>query len=349
MNRILLICRGNTPQTLAVTPALTILKRNFPKAHITVLAPQERTDIFKNNPSVSEVWSFAPFTALLKQIRAGKFNLVILFTPTFKTALLTLLGAIPKRIAPHNFYTDNLVTNAVKINPDLQKPLHQKYIDLLAPLFIYTVPLTPKLYVSKKEDEWAQKYLQDIGILPREKFVCINPSSPSEHLNWPKENYAAFIDKITMEYPSLKVALICHTKKEINTAQEIYWRSIRKPYILREDFSLNNFISILNRSSVVISNYSAPSHIAAALGKPVIAFFPSLQNDDILKPYGPNVTVLEPAREKCLKCDVNHCFNYCLTDIGMDKALSAFDLVAKRIVKGSNKVLCDAEDAPLFG
>lgn len=347
MNRILLICRGNTSQTLAVTPALTILRRNFPKAHITVLASQERVDIFKNNPSVDEVWPFAPFGAQLKQIKAGKFNLAVLFTPTFKMALLTLLGGVQKRIAPHNFYTDNLVTTAVKINPDPQTPLHQKYVELLAPLFVFTVKLTPKLYVSKRDDDWAQKYLQNIGILPREKFVCINPSSPSEHLNWPKENYAAFIDKITTEYPSLKVVLICHTKKEINTAQEIYWRSIRKPYILRDTFSLTNFISILNRAAVVVSNYSAPSHIAAALGKPVIAFFPSLEDSNILKPYGTDVTVLEPQREKCLNCDPKNCFNYCLKDIGVDKALTAFDKTAKKIITGSNKVLCD--DAPLFG
>lgn len=337
MNNILLISTGTIAEVLCVTPALSVLKRNFPAADITVLT--DRPDIFKNNPSVKEILQPQSFVALLKKFKAGKFDLAILFTPSLKYSLLIFMARIAKRIAPHNFYTDNLMTNPVKSTLPAGAHMVKVNMELLSPLFIFSFPAKPVLYVSKKENEWAKKYLSDIGILPKDKFICINPGSPRTHLNWPKQHYATLIDNIAVKYPQIKVLLICNGKSEVSTANEIYWRSIRKPFILREMLPLNNFISLLNRANMVISNYSAPAHIAAALGKKVITFYPALESSAIIKPYSDTATVLEPKKEKCKKCQDKDCLQYCMRDISVAQTEEVFDKMIADVIKQKKGVL----------
>lgn len=327
MNNILLICFGKISEVLSVTPAISVLKRNFPFAKITVLTNKE--DILKNNSAVKEIIKPQSFTANLKNIKAQKYDMAIIFKPSFKYSLITALAGISKRISITNFYNKFLMTNPVPPASDIYK----QNTDLLSPLFIYSFPAKPILYVSKKENEWAKKYLSDIGILPSDKFVCINPASPKQHLNWPKEKYAALIDNIGMKYPTVKILLTATTKKEMSASNEIYWRSIRKPFILRETLPLNNFISILSRASIVISNYSAPSHISAALGKPTISFYPALEGNSLLKPYPGTAYIMEPSRPKCKECKDNFCVQYCLSDISLSQTEAVFDKIITDILK----------------
>jgi len=346
VNNILLISTGTIAEVLSVTPALCVLKRNFPAADIVVLT--NRSDIFKNNPSVSEIIEPQSFFQLLKKVKTYKFDLAILFTPSFKYSLLMLFAKIAKRIAAHNFYTDNLMTNPVKHT--LPEGTHKAKLnmELLSPLFVFSFPATPVLYVSMKENEWAKKYLSDIGILPNDKFICINPGSPRTHLNWPKQNYANLIDDIAVKYPTVKVLLICNGKSEVSTANEIYWRSIRKPFILREMLPLSNFISLLNRAAIVISNYSAPAHIAAALGKQVITFYPALDSSFIIKPYPGTATVLEPKKEKCKKCRDKECLQYCMRDISVAQTEEVFDKMIAGVIKQKKGVLDESGTFSFF-
>ena len=346
MNNILLISTGTIAEVLAITPALSVLKRNFPAADIAVLT--DRPDIFKNNPSVKEVIEPQSFFQLLKKVKSLKPDLAILFTPSPKYAALIAAAKIKKRIAAHNILTDIFMTSAVKSALPHGEHKAKLNIELLNPLFIFAFPATPGLYVSKKENEWAKKYLSDIGILPNDKFVCINPGSPRTHLNWPKQSYATLIDNIAVNYPTLKVLLICNGKSEVSTANEIYWRAIRKPFILREMLPLNNFISLLNRASVVISNYSAPSHIAAALGKPTITFYPALESSLIIKPYPGTAHVLEPKKEKCKKCKDKECLQYCMRDISVTQTQEVFDKMVAGIIKQKKGVLDESGTFSFF-
>jgi len=344
VKNILLISTGTVAEVLAATPQLCVLKRNFPEADITVLT--DKADILKNNPCVKETFPPSAFLPLVKKIKAGDFDLAILCNKSLKYALALFLAKVKKRIAAQNVLTDSLMTDPVKI--DLPHGSHKVNInlELLKPLFVFSFPATPVLYVSKKENEWAKKYLSDAGILPSDKVVCINPGSPKTHLNWPKQNYATLIDNIAVKYPTVKVVLICNGRSEVSTANEIYWRSIRKPYILREPLPLINFISIINRADIVISNYSAPSHIAAALGKKTITFYPALESSELIKPYPGTACILEPARAKCKKCRGKECLEYCMRGISVAQTEEVFDKMIEEILKQKKRTV---DESGTFG
>ncbi len=336
MTNVLLIATGNFAQVLCATPSLSILKKNLPQAQVTVLT--NKPDIFKNNPNVEQTLRPQTFLLTLKKIRRENFDLAVMFTPSFSMALMLFLCRIKKRLAPQNFYTPLFMTDTPKLPPPQSAHKAKLWTQILAPLFIFSFPAGQVLHVSKKEDEWASKYLYDIGILPKDAFICIHPASPNKFLNWPKQKYAQLIDKIQIKYPTLKILLICSDKKGFSVANEIYWRSIKKPFIIREEIGLSNFIAVLNRAQIIISNYSAPAHIASALGKPAIAFYPALESDKIIKPFDQCVRVLEPETEKCKKCKGNLCHNPCLDNISLQQTQNTFDTIVEDILNPRKNV-----------
>ncbi|MDR0953197.1 MAG: glycosyltransferase family 9 protein [Elusimicrobiota bacterium] len=300
MKKILLITFGNIAQNLAATPAISVLKRNFPKADITVLT--DKSYIFANNPYVEETILSQTFSKEFRTIKDAGYDLAVLFNTSFKYSLLLFLAGVKKRLAPSSRLTNLFINNPVKI--DEAKTKAEQNISLLSPLFIYSFPSGPMLNVPKKADEEAKKYLSDAGILPSDKFILMCPSGQGDD-NWPKDKYAALIDALALKFPTVKILLIGKTKKDISAANEIYWRSIRKPLVAREQLTLEKFTALLNRSALVVSNYKAPSHLASALGKAVIAFIPNDTKKNILKPYGSDTILMEAKEEGQTLADIS--------------------------------------------
>src|SRR5437660_5368123 len=82
-------------------PAVSAIKTGRPDAHITVAVPSKSASMWKLVPEVREIIplpndSFLPVVRLLK--RQSRFDVVILFPNSLRTALETWLSKIPRRV-----------------------------------------------------------------------------------------------------------------------------------------------------------------------------------------------------------------------------------------------------------
>ncbi|MCK4425924.1 MAG: glycosyltransferase family 9 protein, partial [Deltaproteobacteria bacterium] len=89
------------------TPAVMALRKNYPKAHISILARPWVEPVFSGNPAVDEVISCGSTgrnstilekLILAKSLRNKKFDLVLLFPNSFESALIAWLARIPRRV-----------------------------------------------------------------------------------------------------------------------------------------------------------------------------------------------------------------------------------------------------------
>ena len=80
------------------TPALLRLREKFPEAHITLLAPEKLRDLWLHHPAVNETISFAPDESVFSvgsTLRAGKYDLALVFPNSPRSALEVWLAGIP--------------------------------------------------------------------------------------------------------------------------------------------------------------------------------------------------------------------------------------------------------------
>jgi ADP-heptose:LPS heptosyltransferase len=85
-------------------------------------------------------------------------------------------------------------------------------------------------------------------------------------------------------------------------------------------FSLSGMISLINMAEIFVSNSTGPIHIAAALNKYTVGFYPKLLACSAKRwgPYSQNSVVFTPERE-CKDCDREQCSNIdCMNSINMN-------------------------------
>ena len=320
MNNILLICRDTPQNTLALTPAITILKRNFPKVKISVVSLYPW--IFRNNPSVFKALQLGGAYSLFSVLREDSYDLAILTKPAFAYAAALYAARIPKRLMPTTFYGKFLATQQIKTQG---LPIKKAYLEMLKPLFVFMFPAKERLYTSKQDDACATDILQQAGINKTDKFICIFPAAQKTHLNATKDFYAKLIDKLSDKRPEIKLLLTAENKKDLHTLNEIFWLSIKKPSIIRQALSPELLNAIIARSKGTISGCTLPSYLSAALGKKAIVFTPLKAEQFFSLPE--SSVPIKPKNNSCCGNCLKDCQSLCLKDISLEHTLKVFDTI----------------------
>jgi heptosyltransferase-2 len=263
-----------------------------------------------NHPAINEIIFFAPnenISSVGKKLRAGKFDLVLIFPNSPRSAIEVWLAGIPQRIGYarpwRNFFLTNAIaprSEAVKMQKrsvgEIQRlinspigetqnsklktqnfPSHQihEYLHLVAALGANPEPLPPRLAVTPEEIEAAKR-----------KFGLEKITQPIFGLNagaeygpakrWPVERFIAAAREIQQRTNC--VWLLFGGKNDAVVADQIS-SSIRNSQFAIRNFSgktsLRELMALLKLCRVLLTNDSGPMHVAAALGTPVVVPFGS--------------------------------------------------------------------------
>ena len=159
---------------LLTTPALSSLADNFPDSEIVILVKPWAAPIFANHPAVNRIMIYdqsenhqglVGMIRLIREIRAERFDLAVLFQNAFEAALLTFAARIPWRVG---FNTD---ARGFLLNPSVplykgDKEVHQTqyYLRLLARIGLKIKDSAPVFHLSAAMREMAGLRLQALGL-----------------------------------------------------------------------------------------------------------------------------------------------------------------------------------------
>jgi heptosyltransferase-2 len=316
-------------------PALRYLRKIFPEAHITLATRAWAKGIFEDADFIDDFLLIEPKESVFSQAKKWKeqnFDLAILFTNSFETALVAKLGKAKKRFGYANEMRSILLTNSFE-KPSWKNERHEiyYYLNLVAEVekayFGKITEISPEfaLQVSETRKNQARKILVENGVDFSKKIIAFCAGSTNSRAKrW--KNYADLNDLIQKNL-SANVVLI-GDKSELDVSLEILENTIVKPILLTGKTSLSEATAILSICDLLVSNDTGPSHISAALGtKTIVIFGPT--NPKTTHPIDAEIIRKEVDCSPCMlrDCPIDH---RCMTQIS---ALEVFEKVKKLIVK----------------
>jgi len=315
IRRILLITLSNIGDVVLTLPVLRVLEREFPDANIDILVGPNGAEIFKGEPSVSKIIvynkhaSFSEKLNLSLAMRAEGFDLVV----DLKDTIFPLIIGAP-------FSTSLFKRSDPKIHRK------QKHLHKLSTAGVLAENAPFSITYTRDDKLHGNVLLNEIGILPEDKIVAIAAGSKSHTKRWVNSGFMRLSDMLNKEL-GLKVLLIGdENDKPIN--KEIADVGLNDIYDLSGRTNIRELAYLLSLCKLLITNDSAPLHIASAVSLPTIAIFGPT---DPAK-YGPlaprSVVIRKDLRcSPCQKalCKYNH---ECMKEIAADDVFK----VAKEIL-----------------
>ncbi len=359
VKKILVIKLRHIGDVLLTIPAIRALKNTFPNSSITAVVNSVTEAVLEGNTLINEI--FALDRSMLKQsllkrvgyeisfakrIRKGHFDMAIDFTGGDRPALYSFLSGARYRIgydATDGFIGKRfLYTHRFEVNRENHTVLQN--LELLSKAGIKTKDFNVDFYISRDDEEWLSAVLQEKGVKEGDVIVHIHPTSRWLFKCWKDEAMADVIDRIQGQYRA-KVILTCSPdKREMDKANRIIELTKNKPIAFIGNIDLKKLGAISKRAKLFFGVDSAPMHIAAAVGAPVVTLFgPSgafhwgpwendYRQESEEKPYSKKSGVQTFGRHSviqrdwdCIPCGKDGCegskISDCLEDIGVDEVM----------------------------
>jgi heptosyltransferase-2 len=301
---------------------------------------------------------------LAHRLRKRQYTLALILPGSIRTALAVYLARVPRRIgtdqstgillfasmvkfpqelksSPHarpvlfaeriwralggrGSFVSSLYTDVVFLNPAYDSI--QRHLQLLSPLGIEIEEslLRPKLFPSPADQKGVGDFLYGKA---KGDLVAIAPGSMWATKRWPLDHYKSLVgefiggrctvvliggqedaelcERLAQHFPSDKVVNACGQFTPLQSAE------------------------MIRRCRVLVTNDSAPMHLAAAVGTPCVAIFGPTVPDFGFAPFGSQHIVIEQKTLWCRPCALHggaRCpigTHECMTEISVNEVSQA--------------------------
>lgn len=279
--------------------ALRDLRRNFPEARLEVVARPWVGDLYRAVLEVDRVRESRSLREDIQNVR-GAFDVAVLFTNSFSSALATFLARVPERWGYATEGRGALLTRSIRPSPLLRGQSQVYYYRAMLAGLGLRVAASPEGSLQCPSDwrESGAALLDGDG-----PWLGINPGAAyGTAKRWIPERFAAVADSLSRTY-GLNVVILGGAA-ERRLAEEISSRMSTPACVLAGATSLKELLGVLAGLRLLLTNDSGPMHLAGALGTPQVAIFGPTDFRETA-PVGPHVLVRESV--DCAPCGLREC------------------------------------------
>jgi heptosyltransferase-2 len=309
IKRILIIQTAFLGDVILCTPLIKASKKLFPNSFISFLLIPETKNTLENNPHLNEIIVYDKkgedkgvknFFKMVKKIKRGNFDLALIPHRYLRSALLAYLAKIPQRIGFDKSSGSFLFTQKVTYKNNSHEI--ERNLSLLNDFTGDLLDKTPELFPNPQDFSYTQRLLRDSGVKDNDKTVGIAPGSIWATKRWLPERFAEVSDRLIKEAGAKVIFL--GSREDEKLCLEIANLMQEKPIILAGKTSILQSAVIISKCKVILSNDSAPVHIASAMKKPTVAIFGSTIPEFGFAPYGEGNIIIEKKIE-CRPCGIH--------------------------------------------
>jgi heptosyltransferase-3 len=349
IERILVIKLRQIGDVLLTVPTLRAIRENYPKAYIAVMVSAGTEAMLTGNPLIDEVIVFdrsivndSSFSRIRKELafavnlRKKRFDLTVDLTSGDRPAILSFLSGAKYRVGADplgkGFWGKRFLYTHRRPLENKKTHIVEQNLEIVRQIGVDTADRSVSFTIPEETRQTVHALFARRGVRESALKIHLHPTSRWLFKCWRDDGVAALIDLLSEKYQA-QVLLTCGPNPpEEEKARRIFDLSRFKPVDLIGKTTLKELAAISKLSDLFIGVDSAPMHIAAAVGTPVVALFgPSGEQN--WRPWGPGHSVVAKAMP-CRPCGQAGCNNSkrseCLETLSVDEVWDAVQIQLKR-------------------
>jgi lipopolysaccharide heptosyltransferase II len=311
--KILILKPSSLGDVVQALPVLRLLKLHQPRSRIYWWIDSDLAPLLEDDPDLSGLIRFErrrwasprhwpELLQCILDLRARQFDWVIDLQSLARTGLVAwlanggvTLGLDDAREGARGLYDyavprPSYLTHAVdwykRVLPHLGVPVHDRF-DWLPPR-------------PRAADSLARRWPQASG----RRWIVVQPGARWENKRWPLASFAETVRRLSQEMPEVWFAVTGGPGDQA-LGEAFRASAPDRTLDLTGRTSLPEMVEWIRLSELMITNDSGPMHVAAALGKPVVALFGPTEPART-GPYGQSGQVLRHA-VPCAPCLKSRC------------------------------------------
>ena len=309
------------------TPLLAALaERHGP---VDVVTTPAAAPLLETHPAVRHVLPYdkrgadrglAGLRRVARALRAGRYEVAYLPHRSLRSAVLAWLAGVPKRVG----FADGWRVLYTDVR---RRPAEGHEVDRLLALAGDAAPhRRPTLYITEADRAATEAFLLAHGI--QAPFVSMAPGSIWGSKRWPY--YAALAERLAGQL----AVVVLGGPEDGSLAAEIAGGVTRvggRAVSACGRLTLRQAAEVIRRSAVLVTNDSAPLHLAQAVATPTVAIFGPTVPAFGFGPRGPRDRVVELAGLACRPCSTHgprRCplgHHRCMRELDVDRVLAAIE------------------------
>jgi heptosyltransferase-3 len=344
VKKILVIKLRHIGDVLLAVPVFRALKETFPEAHIAALVNAGTEEVLAGNPIIDEIIifdrrvkaksalnKFRREVKFLRDIRSRGFDMAVDLTSGDRPALIALCSGARYRLANDpeggGFPGKRLAYTHMAARDTLEPPhMVMQNLKVAGQAGITARNKDVDIYIPAAAKEYVKGVLERHSVSDSDLVVHIHPTSRWLFKCWSDECMAGVINWLTGE----KITVIVTSSPsgpEMERAGKVLSLANKNTRLidLCGKTTIKQLAAISAAADLFIGVDSAPMHIAAAVGTPVIAIF-GPTGEMQWGPWGDGHIIFS-RKLHCQPCPESRCrglaVRKCLEEITKDEVIEA--------------------------
>jgi len=325
VSNILVMSNTAIGDTLFATPAINLLRKNYPDKNIIALLNPRNYELFKTNPNIDEIITYrgkwGNFLQVAFKLRAKNIDLTFIFhsNEPQATPLAFLSGSKYIIKIPNDKNEFNFLHYNPPIAPQLDEHFINRRLKQLSYIGIDEQSYQMEIYPLTSWYSEVDKVLKD-----NVKYIGIQIGASTISRMWLIERWIDLVNRLLDYDINLQVVLTgSESDRQLTDKVE---NSIQNQRVLNMAgvLDLCSAAALIDRLDLLITPDTGPLHIAAAMKTPTITISVagnSVESNPIDKEI-PHVFIQKPIT--CSPCIDKRCKNAtCMEQISTEEVLSA--------------------------
>lgn len=307
MKKILVISPSWIGDSVMAQPLYRRLRERYPSAELHVFAPSWTLPLLSRMPEVSQA-HLNPFAhgklqlflrwKIAKNLAQQHFDQAIVLPNSLKSALIPLFAGIPKRTGFVGEARYGLLNDIRVLDENTLPTMVERFSSLSEdpPLTRLDIIPHPRLTVDRLSQT---QIIKQFGLKTDSPIAAFFPGAeygPAKR--WPTHHFAELAKRFSL---AGFIVWLFGSPKDQTLGEEIVTLSDHCAINLCGKTRLDEAIDLIGKVDIAICNDSGLMHVAAALGKPLVAIYGS-SSPDFTPPLSDQKTIVT------LNLDCSPCF-----------------------------------------
>ena len=328
--RVLVIKPSSLGDVIHSLPLVHALKRHYPSCHIGWVVQKNLVSLLEPDPNIDRIFpidipstsepaatvrtyvrALSKTVTCLKKLRLefadNPHDLILDLHASFRSGLIGRMNRGGHRLGFAEAKELNTLFQS-KLIHCASNTLHavDKNLEFAKHLRINVEPIDFQLFLGLGAEVEASSFLEQSGASVKHRLVYANPATRWATKFWNERAWADLADKLILELNSF--VIFGGSSAELHYVDRIVSLMNQTPVVAAGRLSPIGAAAIIRASDVYVGVDSGPMHMAALLGKPVVALFGPTDPAKV-GPYGHGHSVIRVEGLSCLGCRKSVCID----------------------------------------